>query len=86
MKLSEWIINSTKDSDGNISAMRIMNVLGVGLILYVWAFVSLLKLELVAVPESVGLMFAALLAGKVGSHYLENKSSSTSNETPKLPS
>lgn len=73
MKFSEWLIAATKDDAGNVSAMRLMNVLGVGLILYVWAFASLFQGKICDFPQSVCEVLGALLLGKVVQSHIDNK-------------
>lgn len=64
--------------DGQGSGMRVMSVLGVLLILVVWACLSLLKFDIQDIPDGVVVVLVALITGKVVSKQLEKKDEPTS--------
>ena len=64
--------------DGQGSGMRVMSVLGVLLILVVWAYLSLLKFDIQDIPDGVVVVLVALITGKVVSKQLEKKDEPTS--------
>lgn len=69
----QWLVAATKDDAGNVSAMRLMNVLGVGLILTVWGMASIINRKVEDFPQSVIEVLAALLIGKVAQAHIDNK-------------
>lgn len=77
-KLIQIFQQMFQQHDGQGSGMRAMSVLGVLLILAVWAYLSLLKFVIQDIPDGVVVVLVALITGKVISKQLEKKDEPTS--------
>ena len=67
------------DAAGNPSSMRLVMLLGVGVVLGVWSAVSLSVHALQPLPESVVGLLGFLVAGKFGQKFIEPKGTQLSS-------
>ena len=72
-RILSFLTDSVKDEDGRTSSIRLITVLGVGLILLIWAYLSITKSELQKFDGGTAEIILILIGGKVAQAHIENK-------------
>lgn len=78
-KLFAAICQIFQDENGRISSARVLMIVGAGLILSVWSFLSIKNGIMIDIPLGVQTIFGILILGKVTQKFMEKN-----DEPPKV--